>query len=353
MRKHMHGIAASAVLAAGLLLGVAGASADDKSIVVVTAGGVFEQAMKKNFFEPFTKETGIEVISVASGLGAQWAKVKAMASLPEAEWDIVTALPNDNFAQAQYLEPITCDQLSNAAEFAIEGTCMGHAVLRTWGANVLAWNTDSFPDGKQPQNWADFWNVEQFPGPRAMPDASYWPWLLVAALEADGVSKDELFPLDVERAFAKLEQIKPNIVVWWKTADQSQNILRTGEVVMSMMGSGRASTLIASGEPIKFTWNQGIKDTGMWAVLKNAKNKEGAIKFINFFLANPEAHVAFSKEFPFETPNSKALDLISPEERKTRGGDPANMAVQIDPDWKWIAENDAAMRQRMIEFLSR
>lgn len=353
MKNYIRGITVSAIASIGLFVGAASSSAENKSLVIVTAGGVFEQAMKKNFFEPFTKETGIEIIPVASGLGAQWAKVKAMANLPEAEWDIVTALPNDNFAQAKFLEPISCDQLSNAAEFAIEGTCMGHAVLRTWGANVLAWNTATFPEGKQPQTWADFWDVAKFPGPRAMPDASYWPWLLIAALEADGVEKDQLFPLDVERAFAKLDQIKPHVSVWWKTADQSQNILRTGEVVMSMMGSGRAATLIASGEPVAFTWNEGIKDIGMWGVLKNAKNKEGAIQFINYFLTRPEAHVAFSKQFPFETPNNKAIDLLTPEERKNRGGDPANLALQVNPDWKWIADNDTVLRQRMIEFLSR
>ncbi|MFK4825604.1 ABC transporter substrate-binding protein [Paenochrobactrum sp. BZR 588] len=350
MKAHLLRFAASAALLFNVVIT---AQAADDSIVIVTAGGVFEQAMKKNFYEPFTAKTGIRVIPVASGLGAQWAKVKAMADFPAAEWDIVTALPNDNYAQASYLEPIDCADLTNAAEFAIEGTCMGNGVLRTWGANVLAWNTDAFPEGKQPKNWADFWDVKNFPGPRAMPDASYWPWLLIAALEADGVPRDKLFPLDVERAFAKLDELKPEISVWWKTADQSQNVLRTGEAVMSMMGSGRAATLVQSGEPVSFTWYQGIKDIGMWGVLKNAKNKKGALEFINFYLANPEAHVAFSKEFPFETPNKKAIDLLTPEERQSRGGSAENLAVQIDPDWKWIADNDAEMRQRMIEYLSR
>lgn len=339
--------------AAACLAMIASHAVQAEQLVIVTSGGVFEEAMQKHFYSAFTAETGIDIIPVASGLGAQWAKVQAMATLPEAEWDIVTALPHDNFAMTDYLIPISCDDLSNAAEFAFEGTCMGHAVTRTWGANVLAWNTDAFPEGKAPQTFADFWDVEAFPGPRALPDASYWSSVLVAALIADGVAPEDIFPIDADRAFAKLEEIKPHISVWWTTADQSQNILRTGEVVMSLMGSGRASTLIKEGEPVAFTWKGGVKDIGMWAVLKNAPHKEAALKFINFFLANPAIHVAFSQDFPFETPNRLATDLLSPEERASRGGDPANLAVQITPDWKWVAENDAEMRQRMIEFLSQ
>jgi mannopine transport system substrate-binding protein len=344
------GLAAS--LACILTLTTARA-AEKGPLVIVTAGGAFEQAMKKNFYDPFTKKTGIEIIPVAAAFGAQWAKVKAMSAMPTAEWDIVTALPNDNFSQAANLEPISCDQLPNAATQAIEGTCLGRTVTRTWGAGVLSWNTKAFPAGKEPKDWKDFWDVKTFPGPRSLPDASYWPWLLIASLSADGVPADKLFPLDVDRALKKLAEIKPHVAVWWKTADQSQNILRSGEVVMSMMGSGRATTLIQAGEPVAFTWNQGPKDVGMWAVLKNSAHKKEALAFIDFFLGNPEAHVAFSREFPFETPNKGAMALLSPEERAKRGGDPANLAVQITPDWKWLADNETVVRQRVIEALSR
>ena len=36
-----------------------------------------------------------------------------------------------------------------------------------------------------------------------------------AALVADGVPKDKLYPLDLDRAFKKLDEIKPHIKVWW------------------------------------------------------------------------------------------------------------------------------------------
>ena len=44
------------------------------------------------------------------------------------------------------------------------------------------------------------------------------------ALLADGVAPSKLFPLDLDRAFHKLDQIKPNVAVWWKTGDQSKTM---------------------------------------------------------------------------------------------------------------------------------
>lgn len=328
-------------------------AAGKEPLVIVTSGGVFEQAMKKHFYDPFTEATGIEVIPVAAGLGQQWAKVKAMAAMPAAEWDIVTAVPSDTFAQADNLAALDCAAMPNVAGEAIANACMGNAMLRTWGGNVLAWNTKSFSAGKEPKSWKDFWDVENFPGPRSLPDAGYWSTLLMVALVADGVPADKLFPLDVDRALKKLEAIKPHITVWWKTADQSQNIIRSGEVVMALMGSGRVMSLVKAGEPVAFTWNGAPKDVGLWAVLKNAPNKPAAMEFVNFYLGNPEAHAAFTRDFTSETPNRRAIELVSPEERKTRGADPANLAVQIEPDWKWLAENEATVKQRVLELLSR
>ena len=63
------------------------------------------------------------------------------------------------------------------------------------------------------------------------------------ALVADGVPLDKVFPIDVDRAFKKLEQIKPHIKVWWTQGNQSQQLMRDGEVDMMVMWNARASEL--------------------------------------------------------------------------------------------------------------
>ena len=62
---------------------------------------------------------------------------------------------------------------------------------------------------KKPLSWADFWNVKDFPGKRALPD--YASYALPLALLADGVKPENLYPLDVDRAFASLQKIKGSI----------------------------------------------------------------------------------------------------------------------------------------------
>ena len=96
---------------------------------------------------------------------------------------------------------------------------------------------------------------------------------------ADGVSRDKLFPMDLDRAYGKLDAIKPHVAAWWKSGDNSMQILRGGDAVMSMLYSSRAVPLAKSGE-FDFTWNGAIRDTGNWAVLKGGPNTESALRFL-------------------------------------------------------------------------
>ena len=75
----------------------------------------------------------------------------------------------------------------------------------------LVYRKDKFPNGG-PQSWADFWDVKKFPGSRCFYDRSFS--CLAFALLADGVPADKLYPMDVDRAFRKMSEIKPHIKVW-------------------------------------------------------------------------------------------------------------------------------------------
>jgi len=90
--------------------------------------------------------------------------------------------------------------------------------------------------------------VKKFPGRRALrnhPIAT-----LEAALMADGVAPDKLYPLDVDRAFRKLEEIKPNVTVWWTSGAQSAQLLTTAEVDMVMAWNGRITALTKEGAKV-------------------------------------------------------------------------------------------------------
>ena len=61
----------------------------------------------------------------------------------------------------------------------------------------------------------------------------------VAAKKGDGVKPADLYPLDLVRAAKKLDTIKDNIV-FWSSGAESQELIGSGEVAMTMIWNGRA-----------------------------------------------------------------------------------------------------------------
>ena len=69
-------------------------------------------------------------------------------------------------------------------------------------AEILAYRTDAFPEA--PEGWDDFWDIDAIPGqPNDARHAARLPFL-EAAVIADGVPVDEVYPVDLDRAFASL-----------------------------------------------------------------------------------------------------------------------------------------------------
>ena len=327
--------------------------AQKKELVIVTPGGEFEKALKDNFFDPFAKSTGTDIVLVSASSSNQWAKAKAMAQSGKIEWDLVSAIPPDLTKNRDLLTKLDCSQLPNIEKFGILGTCMEYGVLRNTGAGVMTWNAKTYPPGKEPKSWADFFDVARFPGKRALMDAGYEGWMMMTALVADGVARDKHFPLDVDRAIKKLEQLKPHVSVWWKTGDQSQNIMRSGEADMAILWSGRAISLKRTGTPVDYSWNQSVRDPGLWGVLKGAPHMELALQFVNFFMGNPEAHLAFSRQMVYGTSNRVASSMATEEEKKLWATTAENWNAQLVPDWMWLANNEEMLRKRFAEMLLR
>src|SRR5690606_35103974 len=121
-------------------------------------------------------------------------------------------------------------------------------VTRGIYSTVLGYHTEHYASKPRPTSWAEFWDVEQFPGPRALRNSPVDN--LEFALLADGVPLDQLYPLDVDRAFKKMEEIKPHISVWWSTGAQSAQVLIDQEVVLGTAWHGRFFTAMQEGAPI-------------------------------------------------------------------------------------------------------
>lgn len=334
------------------------AIAQDKEVVIVASGGALGAAFKENFFDPFTKETGIAVRFVPAADAEMLAKVKAMHQAGRVEWDLVSANLDQIVAYQDFFDKLDCGAIPNVAAEGIPGACDGYSILKQLDGHLLAFSTKAFPPGsKQPKTWADFWNVKDFPGSRSLPDHGT-PWVpIAAALMADGVPPSEIkVPLDVTRALKKLDEIKPHVKVWWKTGDQSQQIVKDGEIAMVMMYSGRALRSKSQSVPIEVSWNQAIMAPGRWTMVKNAPHKQAALQFLNYFLSRPEAHVNFTHQIFYDTANRKSLDLLPVEERPNSAlyGDNLQKALSLDVDLAtWLGPNHDKLLEQWNSWIAK
>ncbi|WP_245517753.1 MULTISPECIES: extracellular solute-binding protein [unclassified Mesorhizobium] len=323
--------------------------AGERHVVVAGGTGAYGDLVKRHFYLPFTEATGIEVVPTGGGYGEKLAKLKAMTSVGKVEWDVITlsidSLTPDVTSLLRDLGD--CAGLPDVASQGVDGSCLREGVMFDIGGGVLAFDKRSFPEGQaQPAGWADFWNVKAFPGPRALPNIGNPWWALIAALEADGVSRDALFPLDIDRAFRKLDEIKPHVTVWWKSGDQSQQIFRTREVVMAMLFSGRAFRLRGEGIPLGISWNGAPLDAAFWAVTRAAQHPNAALALLDFIYTRPKAHAEFAAESFGSTAQRGALDFLPADAKASSVLQPANWSNIVRVDREWLAANREKVLQR-------
>jgi len=343
-------LAASALIALGAPR-LARAQGGSGEVIIATTGGLMERSLQEHFYKRFEQETGIRVRSIPIELPDQWARAQAGKRSGNIPFDIVTATPPDLIQHADMLLTIDCKGMPGIAAHALPDACFEHGIIRTAGAMALVWSKKAFPQGG-PASWADFFDLQKFPGPRSLPDTGdrEW-WVPLAALMADGVPRDKLFPMDLNRAYRKLDALKPQVAAWWKSGDNCMQIMRGGDAVMTMSYSSRAVPLAKSGE-FDFTWNQAIRDVGNWAVLKGGPNTQNALKFLDFFVQNPKEHVAFSEKVSFDSNNREAPSLVPEAERRFRPSWPENWEKLVVADYEWIAEHRPALRERWVTWLT-
>lgn len=329
-------------------------AAESEGVIVINdSGGSTSDAFKELFWQPFTKDTGIEVkIASTSSSPEAFAKLKAANEVGQVEWDIVSTSLESMITQRQYIDTVNCNALSNVVAEGAPGACVETGLLRFTYGEVFAYNTDTFKAGSEPKGWADFWDVKKFPGPRGIGNIGT-PWVTLAmALMADGVPPETgaLYPMDIDRAFKKLDEIKPHVSVWWKTGAQLQQILRDREVVMAHGWSGRITPLLKDGEPIAIQWNEAILASDFWSPVKGRPHPKAAEIFLNYMAGYPERYAEFARRTGYLGPNAKVVDYLTKEELAALAIPPSAKTTQHN--YQWILENKDQLNERFNSWLS-
>jgi putative spermidine/putrescine transport system substrate-binding protein len=209
-------------------------------------------------------------------------------------------------------------------------------------ATTIVYSTEKY-GSNGPQSWADFWNVEKFRGRRAMRRHPFDT--LEEALLADGVPIASVYPLDLARAFRKLDQIKPNVAIWWTGGAQASQLIKSGEVDLIATWNARAQAAIDDGAKYQIAWGQGIAVVDGLCVPKGSPKAALAKEFIKF-CANAERQAVFSKFIAYGPTNPNAFKHIAPERAVILPSNPkyvANLVLQTPEAWADIKDKATEM----------
>ena len=333
-------VAAAAALALTGCSGAGGnADGESNTVTVVSYGGPYQEAQSEAFFKPFSEESGIEVIEDSP---TDYAQLRSMVESERPTWDLVL-VANDfgTASDAEYLEKIDYDQID--ADALIPGAAQEYRVAADIEATVVAYRTDAF--NGQPSTWADLFDTEKFPGKR-MFNKLVSGGVIEAALLADGVAPEDLFPLDVDRALAKLDTIKDDIV-WWETSAQSQQLLASGEAAIGLAWVGRA---VDAGKeaPVGISWDAWLQVDAYWVIPKGAPNADNAQKLLASLLQE-EPQVKFTELSDYGPANAAAAANPQATENENRPTNHLDTQIQIDDEW-W-GENSQAIDKKFQEWL--
>lgn len=305
---------------------------DTDSITFVSWGGTTQEAQEEYWAEPFTEETGITVNSDNTDYG----KLKAMVESGNVIWDVVDV-------EADFAYQAAEDGLLEELDFSVidkdeldEDFVTDHFVGSFAYSFVNAYNTDEI-DG-EPEGWESFFDTDQFPGKRT---AYQWPTAGVfeMALMADGVEPDDLYPIDFDRAFEKLDEIKSDIQ-WWDTGAQSQQLLGSGEVGMGHVWNGRMYSLIKEDDAnINIDWTNNIKAGDVLVVPKGAKNKEAAMEFIAQ-ATSAEGQADFANKTAYTPINTEADELVDDDLLPYLSSEHTDSQVVLDMEYWSTAIDD-------------
>ena len=314
-------------------------AAEGKTLVYNSSGGIVEKVAKQVFAQPYEQQTGTKITFTAP---VNFAKLKAMIESGNIEWDITELGPEDMIRGKErgYLEPIDYSVVDKS-DF-LPGLAFSHAVPAAFYSTVLAYSTEKFPAGKEPKSWSDFWNVKKFPGPRSLPN---FPYTMEIALLADGVPPDKVYPLDEERAWKSLDKIKQHVSVWWTMPAKPAQLLADGEVDMAAAFNVRITGIQKEGIPVAIQWNQQILLVAYNAVVKGAKNKAEAMKYLAFMM-KPEMQAAWVKIIPYPGPSKSMFDHLPAEVSKNLPTYPEYYKLGVKRDYAyWVKHEERLMEE--------
>ncbi len=319
------------------------AAADDPvSLTIVSWGGAYTESQIRAYHEPWMEMNPHVTIINDDGSANALASLRAQAQAGNVTWDLVDMLPSD--AQLACDEgiilEIDVDEMlapapdgTPASEDFLPGSLDGDCFIpQIVYSTVLTFRPDAFPEDNQPSSIADLFDTENFPGRRALQDrpGTNLEW----ALYADGVDPEEIYdvlstPEGVDRAFAKLDTIKDDIIFWTEGA-QAPQLLADGEVAFATGYNGRMFDAIeVEGMNAEIIWDGQVVEWDGWVVPADGDNIDAVMEYL-FFATDTQRLADQAKFISYGPARASSAELV---------GQHADLGIDMAPHMPSAPEN--------------
>lgn len=254
------------------------ATGSTQEVVIEGGTGLFGDCLRSEFFDPFTEETGITVLEAPEDSGMARTQLAVETGNYEVDVEQLDSASQLEAFGDELLEPI--DYSLVPQDEIIGDLALKYGVAVNPNAFVLGYNEDFLPEGAQPQSIEDYFDLETFPGSRGMFEFLEAHWIALALL-ADGVPPDEVVPFDFDRAFAKLDTIKDELV-YASSGTDMRALLDSGETPLQITFASRIKESLDAGVPAGAAWDGFSIFANFLAIPKGDPNVDVAMDLIAF-----------------------------------------------------------------------
>jgi putative spermidine/putrescine transport system substrate-binding protein len=325
-------------LLAAMATMIATATADE--LTVISFPRADQAALKKAYLDPFQKSSGVEIKSMS--YDGETDELEAMVNAGKTTWDLmqVETRTLQMGCEQGLFEKLDYRKIGNKNDFVPGAVSECGVGIFTWS---MALGYDADKVNGTPATWADFWDVKKYPGMRALRRSA--KYTLEIALLADGVAPADVYKVlgtkdGVDRAFNKLDQIRPN-TVWWEAAAQAPTWLAAGKVVMSSGYTMWMDREQKRKNNVKIAWDENLYDVDSWAIPKGTPNAGDVYKLIAYSV-KPDRQKALSEAIAYGPTNKAAVASLGAKAASNLPSSPANIkhALRVDLTF-WIHNGDA------------
>lgn len=316
-----------------------------KTLTFVSYGGIYQDGQIAAVQE-FVEKSGVTLLSDGP---TELAKLRAQVESGNVQWDVVDTGDLTPF--------VHCGTLFQKLDFSkldiskIPAGQVGDCSVPAMNyGTVLMYKKATYGDNP-PTGWNDFFDVERFPGTRAIWGGSEPEgYMIELALLADGVAREDMFPADIDRALDKLRSMRDHLI-FWQTGAESQQMLESGEADMVMVWSGRGMAAQRNGAEYEPVWNDWIVVKDQMTIPVGVKDPDAAYALLNYYLGQ-RAQEIMTEQTSYSPIHIDAQPQVDELTAKWLTNSPERIAQGYQQNIPYWVENYELLSEKWAEFIA-